>query len=239
MAQTCLQLVQAIARRVGISTAPNAAVTSADPQIVQLVELLNEEGQELASRFQWQALVQEATFTTVAAELQTAVATVAPGYRYIINNTIWNRDLRRPVYGPDSVQDWQQQKAIQIAGPFNRYRVRNGNIYFYPVPAAGQQCAFEYVSSNWVALTAGGGADAFAADTDTALLSDRLLKLGTVWRWKAAKGLTYAEDFSKYELAVADEINRDGPKPTLNVTGAMYDVVPLVVVPSGSWGGGA
>jgi hypothetical protein len=226
----CLQLIQRVCKRIGISV-PNAAYTSSDLQVQQLVELANEEGQEQASRYQWQALQREATFTTVAAELQTSLAAITTGAGWIVNQTIWNRTLRRPVYGPDSLQDWQQQKAIQIAGPFNRYRIIANNIRFYPVPAAGQDCYFEYITNQW---TAAGGTE-YQSDTDTSLLDDTTMILGTIWRWKQAKGMTYAEDFAKYERRIAELLQRDAVKPTLSMTGTMYDVVPLVVVPSGSW----
>jgi hypothetical protein len=226
----CLQLIQRVCKRIGISV-PNAAYTSSDLQVQQLVELANEEGQEQASRYQWQALQREATFTTVAAELQTSLSAITTGFGWIVNDTIWNRTLRRPVYGPDSLQDWQQQKAIQIAGPFNRYRIIANNIRFYPVPAAGQSCYFEYITNQW---TAAGGTE-YQSDTDTSLLDDTTMILGTIWRWKQAKGMTYAEDFAKYERRIAELLQRDAVKPTLSMTGTMYDVVPLVVVPSGSW----
>jgi hypothetical protein len=226
----CLQLIQRVCKRIGISV-PNAAYTSSDLQVQQLVELANEEGQEQASRYQWQALQREATFTTVVAELQTSLAAITTGFGWIVNDTVWNRTLRRPVYGPDSLQDWQQQKAIQIAGPFNRYRIIANNIRFYPVPAAGQDCYFEYITNQW---TAAGGTE-YQSDTDTSLLDDTTMILGTIWRWKQAKGMTYAEDFAKYERRIAELLQRDAVKPTLSMTGTMYDVVPLVVVPSGSW----
>jgi hypothetical protein len=219
-----------VCKRIGISV-PNAAYTSSDLQVQQLVELANEEGQEQASRYQWQALQREATFTTVVAELQTSLAAITTGFGWIVNDTIWNRTLRRPVYGPDSLQDWQQQKAIQIAGPFNRYRIIANNIRFYPVPAAGQDCYFEYITNQW---TAAGGTE-YQSDTDTSLLDDTTMILGTIWRWKQAKGMTYAEDFAKYERRIAELLQRDAVKPTLSMTGTMYDVVPLVVVPSGTW----
>jgi hypothetical protein len=165
------------------------------------------------------------------AELQTSLAAITTGFGWIVNDTIWNRTLRRPVYGPDSLQDWQQQKAIQIAGPFNRYRIIANNIRFYPVPAAGQDCYFEYITNQW---TAAGGTE-YQSDTDESLLDDTTMILGTIWRWKQAKGMTYAEDFAKYERRIAELLQRDAVKPTLSMTGTMYDVVPLVVVPSGSW----
>ncbi len=235
MALTCLQIIQAACKRIGILS-PNAAVTATDQQIIQLVSLAEEEGQELATRYAWQALQTEATFTTVAAQVQTTLAAITSGFDYIVNDTIWNRTLRRPVYGPKSQQDWQQDKANQINGPFNSFRIINDIINFYPDPAAGQVCYFEYQSRAWVNLAAGGTAETWAADGDTPRLDGQLMVLGVIWRWKAAKGLDYAEDYAKYERRVADAMGRDAGKATLDLTGCQYDIQPVVLVPRGSWG---
>ncbi len=229
-----LQLVQSACRRIGI-LAPNAVLSSTDPQIIQLLELCNEEGREQAFRYPWQALQREATFTTVAAQVQTTLSAVTSYFSYIVNDTIWNRDLRRPVYGPNSQQDWQQAKAMQINGPFNRFRIIADVINFYPVPVADQACYFEYITSGWVSTSAGGASDVWTNDADTSLLDDDLLILGMVWRWKAVKGLSYAEDFNKYEARLLDLQNRDAGKQQLNMSGAKYEILPAILVPSGSW----
>jgi hypothetical protein len=234
MALNCLQIIQSACRRIGILS-PNTAVTSTDPQVIQLVELSNEEGREQSSRYAWEGLQKQASFTTVATQVQTSLSAITSGFEYIVNNTIWNRSLRRPVYGPDSQQDWQQSQAMQINGPFNRFRIIADAINFYPVPTAGQSCYFEYISNQWTTNASGSGSALWTGDTDTSVLDDQLLILGTVWRWKAAKGLQYAEDFRKYEARLLDVMNRNGGKPTLTMTGAKYDVPPVVIVPAGSW----
>lgn len=234
MSLSCLQIIQTACRRIGI-LAPNAAVTSSDQQIIQLVALAEEEGQELETRYQWQGIQTEATFNTVASELQGALSTIAPGFAYIVNDTFWNRTLRRPLYGPTSEQDWQQKKAIQLNGPFNAFRIKGGSIYFYPVPVAGQTCAFEFMSKNWIATSAGGTSEIWTNDADTPLIDDKIVILGLIWRWKAAKGLDYAEDFAKYERRVMDAMARDAGKPRLNMTGGSYDIQPAILVPRGSW----
>jgi hypothetical protein len=234
MALNCLQIVQTACKRIGILP-PTLAVNSFDLQIIQIVSLAEEEGQALADRYAWESLQTEATFTTVAAELQTTLATVAPGFNYIVNDTIWNRTLRRPVYGPNSEQDWQQKKAIQLNGPFNSFRIVNDTIKFYPAPVAGQTCAFEYISRNWLTTTT-GTSEIFVADTDTPKINDQLIVLGIIWRWKAAKGLNYAEDFDKYERRVTDAMGRDAGKQKLNLNGMTYDIQPAILVPRGSFG---
>lgn len=236
MTLSCLQIVQTACRRIGAGAIPAAVVTSTDPAIQQFQALLEEEGQEQAARYPWQTLQKEATFTTVATETQAAMATIAPGWDYIVNNTIWNRTLRRPVYGPKSEQDWQQVKAMQLNGPFNAYRVKGNSILFYPTPAAGQLCYFEYITTNWVNTSVGGLSSTVTNDADTIALDEQLTVLGLIWRWKMSKGLDFSADFEKYEKKFLDTSNRDASKPILNMDGAQYDIQPVILVPTGSWG---
>ena len=233
---SCLSIVQSVAQKLGLTT-PNAVATSNDTQVLQLLALLNEEGQELAARYNWQALTLEASFTTVATETQGAIATIAPNLKFIINDTIWDRKTRRPIFGPLSPQYWQEQKSMFITGPWYQFRIVGGNLKFIPVPAAGDNCYFEYITSGW-ATDAGLTAkkSAFTADTDVSLLDEQILALGLTWRWKAMKGLDYSENFNSYERRVLDLIARDGSKPILNMGDYQYDIYPGVLVPSGSWG---
>ena len=230
-----LSMMNTVFPRIGIST-PAQIVTSTDPKVLEVLAMANEEGQELAARSQWQALTREGTFTTVATESQGVITTIAGAdFDYIINETIWNRSLQRPVFGPRTPAQWQQIKAQFMNGPFNQYRIRGNQVLFTPVPAAGQACYFEWMSKNWVTLKAGGTGDAWASDYDVGLLDERLMALGIIWRWKAKKGLEYAEDFNKYERAVDDAVGRDGGKQRLNMGDAGLDIFPGVLIPAGSW----
>lgn len=234
MALTVLQIIQAACKRIGILS-PMSAVSAVDQQIIQIVALSEEEGQEQA-RYQWETLVQQASFTTVASQIQGSVQTFAPGWEYVINDTIWNRTLRRPVYGPRSPQEWQQSQAMQINGPFNTFRIMQDQINFYPIPVAGQSCFFEFKSSNWISTSVGGTSSFWTNDADTPLLDSQIIIMGAIWRFKQAKGLSYAEDFAKYEALLEDKKARDGTKPTLNLNGGcQYEIQPVVAVPRGSF----
>jgi hypothetical protein len=228
---TMLSIVQDVTQQLGISV-PNAVATSNDPQVLQLAALLNKEGKSLAERPSegWQALQLEATFTTVAAETQTTVEAIAPNYRYILNNTIWNRSNRRPIFGPLSPQQWQMNKGWFAQGPYSQYRIEGGNINFTPEPDAGEECYFEYVTKNWATDTTGAtGKSSFTADDDVSLLDEELLTLGLMWRWKQIKGLEYAEDKIEYEDRVSQAIARDTPKVILNLAMRSYELPALYV----------
>ncbi len=207
---------------------------------MQFVQLLNKEGRALSTRYGWQALTREVTFTTLAAESQGTIASIVGGdhsARYIVNDTIWNRTKIWPVLGPKSPRNWQAYKSFTGTGPISEYRIRGNQLLFSPVPSAGDTCAFEYVDKMW--CTDSGGTTfraAVAADTDVMLLDEELMQQGLLWRWRAAKKLDYTEDFITYEHMVADAMARDGTKPVLSMAGPANEYNPVVVVPIGSWG---
>jgi hypothetical protein len=231
-----ITMTQQVCRRIGI-TAPVSVSSSSDPQIIQLMAIANEEGQDLSARYPWQSLQNESTFVTVAAESQGAITTLAgSGFRYILNDIMWDRTLLVPVSGPLNPQDWQGLKARNITGPYSQFRIRGGLVRFIPTPVAGNTIAFEWISKNWVTVTALATTSAtWTADADTGLLDEEIMTQGVIWRWKAAKGLEYAEDYNKYERLVADQMARDGGKPRLNLGGGMSNFPAGVFVPSGSW----
>lgn len=217
--------------------APSSVIGTADANLQQLLALANQEGDELGARHPWQNLTREATFVTVAAESQGNIFTIAGSdYRYIVNETIWNRTLRRPLYGPMNGPQWQALKAMVAANPWNQYRIRGNFIIFTPNPPAGQTCAFEWITKNFCTdLTGVTQRSAWAADSDLGMLDEGVMAAGIIWRWKSAKGLEYAEDFNTYERRVADAMARDGGKPILDLGGTPTDFFPGVFVPAGSW----
>lgn len=229
----CLQIIQDVCQRVNLPS-PTSAAQSADPQIIQMVALANKEGEWLSNK-DWQCLTRETSFITQASQQQTTIDVTCPGLKNIINDTIWNRDLRRPVYGPMTSQRYQQVQAAVFAGPWNQFIIQQNSILFFPIPEAGQTCFFQYTSGFWCQSSGGAGQDRFMADDDVLLLRADLFKLGLEWRWKKAKGLEYAQEFADYEDFLADAFARDGTRDIINQGSARYDIFPGVLIPSGSW----
>lgn len=231
-----LTIVQRFCSRTGLAV-PATVYGTADPQIRQIMALLEEEGNDLSGRGDWNELTFQATHTTTAAEDQGDIDSIATnGYRYIKNNTFWDRTLQEPVYGPLNDQDWQAIKAMTVTGPRYQWRIRGGHLLSNPVPTAGHTWAFEYVSWNWMTDSTGATyRQYFAADGDLPLLPEEILTLGLRWRWKKEKGFDYAEDFRTYESMVKDALGRDGGKRTLNMGGDGEGKTPRVFLPAGSW----
>lgn len=231
-----LTTITQVCRRIGI-TAPSTVSGSSDPAIIQLMAIANEEGQDLSARYPWQGIRQESTFTTTATEDQGLITTLAGSdFRYILNDIMWNRSLLRPVFGPLGPQGWQALKARNVTGPFTQFIMRGNHVRFIPVPVAGNTIAFEWISKNWVSVTlTSTTSSTWTADADTGLIDEEIMTQGIIWRWQAAKGLDYAENYNKYERLVADQMTRDGGKARLNLGGSLNDFPAGVLVPIGSW----
>jgi hypothetical protein len=232
-----LSIVRSVALKVGV-TVPTVAINSIDSNIQQIVGFVNEAGQELAARYDWQELTFEATFNTVATESQGSIITLTgAGFGWVLNETMWDRTTKRPVFGPKVSAEWQQLKAQFVNGPWEQYRIRGNQVLFIPVPTVGDHIYFEWVSKYWAGVTGAttGTQTELLADTDISILDERLLTLDAVWRYKQTKRLAYDEDFDKAEAAIADAISRNASKPTLNLAGARAEIQPGVWVPAGSW----
>ncbi len=227
-----LTIIQNASDSIGLSR-PSAVVSSTDGNVRTLLSLAQTEGRELLERHAWPQTQAEATHTTLAAELQGVMTTIAPGYAYMINNTFWNRTLTQPVPGPLSPAEWQGLKARSATGPYSSYRIQAGNLYGYPAPSAGDTWVFEYQTTYFCESSGGTDQSAWAADDDVGLLDENLMTLGIIWRFKKKNGLDYSEDFRVYEQKLANETARVGGKRTLSMVGG--GGMTGIYVPEGTW----
>lgn len=229
-----LTIVQNACRRVGLAV-PSSVASSSDAIAVQMLGILNEVGNALVKRHDWSALTKEGTFTTVAAETQVAaVTTTFTDFDRYKPDTMFNRTTVKKVFGPLDNTEWQAQKAITVTPAYSYFRFRGGAILFLPTPAAGESVYFEYIAKNWCQSSGGTAQSAFAADTDTGILSEELLTLGLVTSWQQAKGLEYGESFRRFEMRLAQDSAQEGAKPTLDMGSRPWRLTEGNI-PEGSW----
>lgn len=231
-----LEIVQTFCARTGLRR-PTQVATSTDQTFLQIMALANEINEDLVDRWTFERLIKEATFTTLATEDQGAMTTLAPsGFLRVLEETIFDRTQKVELYGPIGPKAWQQSKAFVPIGPLYRYRIRGGRLLFNPLMAAGHTDAFEYASS-WIVQNVADGVEKpyFTKDTDDFLLDAKLILAGLRWKWKAEKGLPYAEEFAIYEQAATTAAGRSGTKPVLCMDGQPNDAYPTIILPPGSW----
>ncbi len=213
----------------------SVVVSSTDPNVRTLLNFAQIEGRELLERFSWPATQAEATHTTLNAELQGVMTTIAPGFGYILNQTFWDRTLTQPVTGPLSPAEWQHLQARVTTGPYASYRLKGGELFAYPAPPAGNTWVFEYQTVNFCQDNASTAQSAWAADDDTGILDENLMQMGIVWRFKKKNGLDYSEDFRVYEQKLANDTARVGGKKVLNMQGYGNQYRSGIYTPEGSW----
>lgn len=228
-----LSIVQEFCERTQLPV-PASVLGNSDPQVRQIKALLKEEGDALAMRGDWSFMVREYTHTTLAQESQLALSTLTGGFRFILNETMWDRTDQRPIPQIGSML-WQRAKALVSASPRYHYRIQGGSLLMTPAPSAGHTVAFEYLSQYWIYDLAGNLGSDFDDDVAGLLLPDQLLTMGLRWRWKKEHGLEYAEDFRDYEMQVKDYLGRDGGKATLRMDGMVRVPSPGIGVPEGNW----
>ena len=211
---TIATIVSNATDRIAVSLGSTSVFSNPSETARQMRALANQEGTELMRRGSWQVLTKETTFNALAQETQAGV--IPEDFDHMLNETFYNRTRKRQVVGPLTPKEWQEQKSIVATVLYDSYRIRGGSVLMIPVPSAGDEYAFEYISNQWVLSTDQEAKTAFTADSDTSVLDEELITLGVIWRFLKAKGFDYAESFRTYELQVSQALARDGSKRTVN-----------------------
>ncbi len=216
---TCLTICQDACDQIQGIARPTTVASSSDPGVQQLLRLLNMAGKALARDHDWSALVTVRTFTGVAAQAQTGEPPTAFD-RFVAGGQIFDTSTKRPLAGSID-QNRFNWLTVQTLGGSDRYWALIGGVLnITPAPTTSDSFKYAYVSKNWA-----NSADEFTADADTTLLSEELLTLALIYRWKHAKGFEYAEDMVNYEREKERLIARDkGPRSAL--TARIFDSLP-------------
>jgi hypothetical protein len=229
-----VELCTRFALRTGLPT--STTVFGGGSTLAQVAALLDEVLDYLTSEYSFQNLREEAVFTGTAVELQGTIAALASnGFSRLCSDTFFDRTERLAVQGPLTEVDWQAMKATTLTGPATWFRIRGDNLYLTP-PQPGHQFAFEYMSNFAVRERTSGVRKRYATlDSDEFLLSDDLLLAGLRWRWKAEKGLDYAEELRQFEILARSKAMTSGGARAYSLDGCGAKAVPGIIVPSGNW----
>ena len=212
-----LTITQATAIRVGIAP-PTTAATSADSNIQQIVAFAQDAGRELLERVNWTNLDTAGKITgdgvSTLFQLPQDWVRFSPSDKSPHGALVSNKYPLVPLFGPINTEDLNLLKALPASTVRPVWRIIGGALEIWPALAGppvpnpkslpGEIVTFSYYSSFWISNAARTVLRAaFVADDDFCLINEDTIMKGSVWRWKAAKGLDYAEDFRTYELSLA------------------------------------
>lgn len=218
---TVATVVSRAARQLGLVAADIAdPFTSTDPNILQMLSLLTQIGQDLVSAHEWPHLVvKDYTFTTL-----TSVASydLPADFDRHVDQTQWNRSSSLPLV-PVGPQGWQVLKTLNSASAVHFYfRAEDNALLLHPTPAGTHTVALEYVRRTWVLPDGGNPSDRTDAPTesdDSLLFDARLLVHALKLSFLSAKGFDTSAAQAAYDSAFA-AAKSAAPAPVLSLDGA-------------------
>jgi len=239
MLGNALQVARQVASELGLPI-PTELVTSQEQTSIQMLALMNSAGNELVTYFDWEFLLKT---HNIISEAGKGSYPRPDNYQRQINQTIWDKNNRRPAFGPVSPQGWQTlNNAVITAGPFARYRIAGRNVEFLPVPQGnGLNYNYQYISNGWIQSYL--DPDIFTSmvtnDQDTVQfdfwLIVKFLKL-KMWQAKGLDTTNLASDFNRVMDAATGQ---DHGAPVLSTAGGYKTpYLNMQSVPDGNWNSG-
>ena len=206
---------------------PVTVIDNTDPIARQLLALAQREGKQLMRTSDWAILKKEHTFSTSNG---TAAYALPSDFDRLVLETSYNRSDNDILTGPISSSEYQLvNHGMATTGTTEKFRLKSASnalkFELDPTPSSTQTIGFEYVSTQFCQSSGGSGQAVWTADTDTGILDETTMEMGITWRFKAAHGLDYAEDFRQYQLEVRQAVARNGSAPILQLDDARKLIV--------------
>ena len=219
---TLLTICQEVARDIPIEVPNQVFGNDSDETAKLLYSSANRAGKWLSTRTNWVDMVKEYTFSTVASQEDYDLPS---DFKFIVNDTLWDRSNYESIRGPLNPQEWQRYQSSVLADTittWKRYRIRDvsGTKKFsiHPVPDAVENLVFEYLSTSWCESAASVGQNAWLADSDTGVIDEELIYLETRWRVLNRLGLSYAEEKQEARTQIDIAVSREGGAKKLNLS---------------------
>ncbi len=186
---------------------PTAVFGSTTREHIELASLINEAGFMIAEAHEWQTLNRIATITGDGTDETFALP--ADFSRMLDKSQLWSSSLETPLTPISDRDEWLGLDVQAFDFVINAWIIYGNEIHIKPALASAVTVKYFYQSHHWARSAALANIDQFSADTDTFRLSERLLKLALIYKWREMKGLPYAENMADYQYLLAKLINRD------------------------------
>ena len=186
---------------------PTAVFGSATREHIELASLINEAGYMIADAHEWQTLNRIATITGDGTDEDFALP--ADFGRMLDKSQLWSSSLETPLTPISDRDEWLGLDVQDFDFVINAWIIYGNEIHIKPALASAVTVKYFYQGHHWAKTAALANVDQFSADTDTFRLSERLLKLALIYKWREMKGLPYAENMADYQDLLAKLINRD------------------------------
>ena len=218
-----LTIVQRAMGQLGLQR-PTNVVGSADRTVQQMLDLLQQLGDDLAQgETLWQLMVREHLFNLAEGvsfyPFPADMVGMSPG-------TAWDRTTRFSMAGPLTGPEWQFLKSWGvIASPRYQYRIWADGFQVQPTPGAvTDEMVIEYLSSYWIysPVVPTGWKDSFTLDTDICAFPNQLMIAGLKMYFLRAKKLPNGDESEAYNKALELAKSMDSGLPYLSIAPVPY-----------------
>lgn len=122
---------------------------------------------------------------------------------------IWSTKFDRPMERVISENDWQNHLIRDFTPVTGTWALFSDEIEFLPV-LSSETISFYYIRDAAVLASDGAEKPLFTSDTDEYRLSEHLLKLAILWKYKSAKALGFDREVKDYDKTIMRLIAADG-----------------------------
>jgi hypothetical protein len=136
--------------------------------------------------------------------------------RMLKEGHLWSDRAAGPLTHVISSDKWLGQEVHGISG--QAWTLLGNEIVLRQAPVNGETISYHYMSTKWAADSEGLSKTSFASDDDSFRLSESLLERCMIWKWRAGKGLPYAQDRENYEEEKEKRIASDKGARLLRIT---------------------
>lgn len=196
-------------------TQPSSLFSTTDPFAVELRRLANKSAKAIGSRYEWQKLTVLQTMTGDGST--TSFALPSDYDRMPVDGEVLTSQLSSGLRKVRDANMWLNLQLYPQIGVPGYWIILGGAMQILPALATGVLAKFYYIKNTTVTGAAAAAQSTFIADDDTFFLSDNVLTLDLIWRWRAMKRQEYAEDMQNFEIALAEEMTKDKGSRVLTV----------------------
>jgi hypothetical protein len=230
--KTLLSIAQQITGELGFPQ-PSAVITSTDTKVLKVLAFVRAACDDLTYEYDWNFLQQRYTFDTVSGQ---EAYDWPSDYVRCLNGTFFDATNRWPLKIMTPTQ-WEILNIWNLtASPFERLRVYNGKMNFFPAPANTYTFVFDYISANHVIDGNTGAPKAdFTQDSDICMFDSRLITYAAKYKFYASVGNDTTAVLADYQRVLSLAKGQDAPTPRLSLLPRPVHLIDNSNLPDGSW----
>lgn len=211
---TILSVCQRLSTKIGIAR-PSAIYASTDRDMYSLQEVIADAVLTIKEAHDWQLF--KAIHTLTGDGIKGGFDLPADYDRMLKTASMWSS---RYLWAMDHVLDtdrWLELLTLPYTQVTGSWTIYGGQVQILDIMASGDTAQFFYIKNLPVASAGAVPKAAFTADDDTFRLSEELLRLAIIYKWKQAKQQAYEEEMADFNIMLNRMIDKDGgSKPVVS-----------------------